>query len=125
MVQFYVNNEPCGIPVDLRVNGSDPTIGWVEDTDDKDENTTNDKAMRNHGFMKAMDSYRSENAEKPLRANNWNLRRILTTQYLNANEDYYLRCRQVLEDAECYWSFDYIEICPKSVYASPEGEDTH
>ena len=125
VVQFYVNNEPCGIPVDLRVYGPDPTIGWVEDTDDKDENTTNDKAMRNHGFMKAMDSYRSENAEKPLRANNWNLRRILTTQYLNANEDYYLRCRQVLEDAECYWSFDYIEICPKSVYASPEGEDTH
>ena len=125
VVQFYLNNEPCGIPVDLRVYGPDPTIGWVEDTDDKDENTTNDKAMRNHGFMKGMDSYRSENAEKSLRANNWNLRRILTTQYLDENQDYYLRCRQVLDDKMCYWSFDYIEICPKSVYASPEGEDTH
>ena len=125
VVQFYLNNEPCGIPVDLRVYGPDPTIGWVEDTDDKDENTANDKAMRNHGFMKGMDSYRSENAEKPLRANNWNLRRILATQYLDANQDYYLRCRQVLEDDQCYWSFDYIEICPKSVYGSPEGEDTH
>ena len=125
VVQFYLNNEPCGIPVDLRVYGPDPNIGWVEDTDDKDENTANDKAMRNHGYMKGMDSYRSEGAEKPLRANNWNLRRILTTQYLNENQDYYLRCRQVLEDPECYWSFDYIEICPKSVYGSPAGEDTH
>ena len=125
VVQFYLNNEPCGIPVDLRTYGGDPIIGWVEDTDDKDENTANDKAMRNHGYMKGMDSYRSEGAENPLRSNNWNLRRILTTQYLDANQDYYLRCRQVLEDDQCYWSFDYIEICPKSVYGSPEGEDTH
>jgi hypothetical protein len=125
VVQFYLNNEPCGIPVDLRVYGPDPSIGWVEDVDDPDENTTNDKAMRNHGYMKAMDSYRTEGAEKPLRANNWNLRRILTTQYLDDHQDYYLRCRQVLENPECYWSFDYIELCPKSVYGSPEGEDTH
>ena len=125
VVQFYLNNEPCGIPVDLRVYGPDPNIGWVEDIDDKDENTANDKAMRNHGYMKAMDSYRPEGADHPLRGNNWNLRRILTTQYLNENQDYYLRCRQVLEDPECYWSFDYIEICPKSVYGSPQGEDTH
>ncbi len=125
VVQFYMNNEPCGIPVDLRVYGPDPSIGWVEDVDDPDENTTNDKAMRNHGYMKAMDSYRTEGAEKPLRANNWNLRRILTTQYLDDHQDYYLRCRQVLENPECYWSFDYIELCPKSVYGSPEGEDTH
>ena len=125
VVQFYLNNTPCGIPVDLRVYGPDPSIGWVEDTEDKDENIANDKAMHNRGFMKAMDSYRSENAENPLRANNWNLRRILTTQQLEADQDYWLRCRQVLEDDQCYWSFDYIEICPKSVYASPEGEDTH
>ncbi len=125
VVQFYLNNEPCGIPVDLRVYGGDPNIGWVEDTDDKEENTSNDKAMRNHGYMKAMDSYRNEGGDHPLRGNNWNLRRILTTQYLNESEDYYLRCRQVLEDPECYWSFDYIEICPKSVYGSPQGEDTH
>jgi hypothetical protein len=46
-------------------------------------------------------------------------------QYLDENETYYLRCRQVLKDPTCYWSFDYLELCPKSVYGSPEGEDTH
>lgn len=125
VVQVYLNNEPCGIPVDLRVYGGDPTIGWVEDTDDTEENTANDKAMHNRGYMKAMDSYRPWDAAGPLRNNNWNLRRVLTTQYLDPNETYYLRFRQVLDDPQRYWSFDYIEICPKSVYGSPEGEDTH
>jgi len=31
----------------------------------------------------------------------------------------------VLKEDDKYWSFDYIELCPKSIYASPEGEDTH
>ncbi len=125
VVQVYLNNEPCGIPVDLRVYGPDVSIGWVEDTDDEEENTANDKAMHNRGYMKGMDSYRSAGADGPLRNNNWNLRRILTTQYLDPEETYYLRFRQVLDDPQRYWSFDYIEICPKSVYGSAQGEDTH
>ena len=81
--------------------------------------------MHNRGYMKGMDSYRPWDADNPLRGNNWNLRRILTTQYLDSNKTYYLRFRQVLDDPDRYWSFDYIELCPKSIYGSPEGEDTH
>lgn len=125
VVQVYLNNEPCGIPVDLRVYGPDPNIGWVEDTDDPEENTANDKAMHNRGYMKGMDSYRPWDADNPLRGNNWNLRRVLTTQYLTPEKTYYLRFRQVLDDPDRYWSFDYIELCPKSIYGSPQGEDTH
>ena len=125
VIQVYLNNEPCGIPVDLRVYGGDPTIGWEEDTEDDEENTANDKAMHNRGYMKGMDSYRSGGADHPLRGNNWNLRRILTTTYLDPAKTYHLRFRQVLDDPDRYWSFDYIELCPKSVYGSPEGEDTH
>ena len=125
VVQVYLNNEPCGIPVDLRVYGPDPVIGWVEDTDDAEENIANDKAMHNRGYMKGMDSYRPWDADNPLRSNNWNLRRVLATKYLDSNQTYYLRFRQVLDDPDRYWSFDYIELCPKSVYGSPEGEDTH
>jgi uncharacterized surface protein with fasciclin (FAS1) repeats len=125
VVQVYLNNEPCGIPVDLRVYGPDPTIGWIEDTDDEEENTANDKAMHNRGYMKGMDSYRPWDADNPLRGNNWNLRRVLATKYLDSEKTYYLRFRQVLDDPDRYWSFDYIELCPKSIYGSPEGEDTH
>lgn len=125
VVQVYLNNEPCGIPVDLRDYGNAPHIGWVEDSDDEEENMANDKAMHNRGYMKAMDSYRSGGAENSLRANSWNLRRILTTQYLDEHKTYHLRFRQVLDDPDRYWTFDYLELCPKSIYGSPEGEDTH
>jgi hypothetical protein len=81
--------------------------------------------MHNRGYMKGMDSYRPWDADNPLRGNNWNLRRVLATKYLDSNKTYYLRFRQVLDDPDRYWSFDYIELCPKSVYGSPQGEDTH
>lgn len=132
VVQVYLKEEesgkgyqPCGIPVDLREYGPAPHIGWVEDTDDPEQNIANDKAMHNRGYMKAMDSYRSGGAEGPLRNNNWNLRRILATEYLNEASTYWLRFRQVLNDPQRYWSFDYIELCPSDVYKSPQGEDTH
>ena len=131
VVQFYLNNVPCGIPADLRVMGGDPSIGSVEDVQGDDEeakaiNKANDKAMHNRGYMKGMDCYWQGGAkENALRNLTNNLRYILTTQYFDENETYYLRARQVLKDPTCYWSFDYIELCPKSVYGSPRGEDTH
>ena len=49
VIQTYLNNEPCGIPVDLRMWSGDPNIGAVADTEDAEENTANDKAMHNRG----------------------------------------------------------------------------
>lgn len=125
VVQAYLNNEPCGIPVDLRKYQGEPPIYAEGDTEDEEQNRANDKALHNRGYMKAPDAIRGHNAETPLRANTNNLRRILATRYLDSDETYYMRFRQVLEDPECFLSFDYIELCPKSVYGSPEGEDTH
>jgi uncharacterized surface protein with fasciclin (FAS1) repeats len=131
VVQFYLNDKPCGIPADLRMFGGDPRIGFVnDDTDDtpeaKNYNKGIDKAMRNHGYMKAMDCY-WQGADKAnvLRSHVHNLRYIMATQYFDQNETYYLRARQVLKDRTCYWSFDYLELCPKSVYGSSQGEDQH
>ena len=122
---------PCGIPADLRIMGNDPSIGWVadvtgDDAESRNANKAIDKAMHNRGYMKGMDCYWQGAAkENALRNLVNNLRYVLATQYLDENETYYLRCRQVLKDPTCYWSFDYLELCPKSVYGSPEGEDTH
>ncbi len=132
VVQFYlksddgqnVSTSPCGLPVDLRRYLTETE--WIpDDANDPEKNTANDKALHNLGYMKGLGAYRSGGAENPLRNNNWNLRRILTTETLKEETSYYLRCRQVLDDPSCYWSFDFIEICPKSVYASPEGEDIY
>lgn len=119
VAQVYLNNVPCGIPVDLRVGCE----GYEADTDDDDENLAIDKAMRNLGFMKAPDSYRPGGGVS-MRENGI-IRRILTTEYLDEDQEYWLRFRQVLDDPNCYISLDYLELCPKSVYASPEGEDRH
>ena len=119
VAQVYLNNVPCGIPVDLRVGCE----GYEADTEDEDENLAIDKAMRNLGFMKAPDSYRPGGGNS-MRENGI-IRRILATEYLDENQEYWLRFRQVLDDPDCYISLDYLELCPKSVYASPEGEDRH
>ncbi len=57
MAQIYLgtnpdNLEPVGLPIDLRLSQSNPTIGWEQDTDDWEHNYENDKVMRNHGYMK-------------------------------------------------------------------------
>ena len=128
VIQAYIGDgngyEPCGIPIDLRVYAGDPTIGAVADTEDEEENVANDKAMHNRGYMKAPDSWHPGAGDATMRDNGI-LRRILTTRYLDSTKEYRLRVRQVLDDPDRFWSFDYIELCPKSVYGSPEGEDTH
>ena len=121
IAQVYLNNEPCGIPISFR--NLDANVGWEADTDDEEENKAIDKAMRNRGFMKAMDSYGS--SSEPFRTYNNDVRRILTKQYLRADQEYWLRFRQILEGSTLYMSIDYIELCPKDVYDSPEGEDRH
>ena len=125
VVQVYLNNDPCGIPIDLRVYAGDPTIGVIIDAADEEEDLANDKALHNRGYMRGMDSYRKPGATN-FRVDAWaeHMRRILTTTQVKEGQELKLRFRQVLE-GNAEWSFDYIELCPKSVYASPAGEDTH
>lgn len=129
VVQVYFNNEPCDIPVDLTKGAWDPEVGGnLNDSElTEEEILANDKAMHNRGYLRGMDSYgkpgwteqqsfRTEAKE--------HVRRVLTTQQFKSGETYKLRFRQVAK-GDLEWSFDYIELCPKSVYASPDGEDWH
>lgn len=128
VVQVYLNNEPCGIPVDLTIGAWFPEVGYEADTDDEAHNAANDKAMRNRGYMKAMDSYGKPGATNFRVDSPEHMRRILTTAQFKEGEEYWLRFRRVSEDdpnANKEWSFDYLELCPKSIYASPDGEDRH
>jgi len=129
VVQVYFDKSPCGIPLDLRVNATDPSIGWVQDTNagasaaDKAE----DKALRNRGYMKGGNSMRRYAGGNYyiFRAESTSFRRILITKTFSSNETHYLRFKEVLDNAKAEFVFDYLELCPKSVYDSPEGEDLH
>ena len=123
---------PEDIPVDLRITGKDARIGMVLDNDSRYDSMTdeekeiainaNDRAMRNHGYMKAMDSY--GNGSNPLRldASGNCYRKIVCNEFLRANQDYYIRLRQVFAD-DGVFPFSFIEIVPKAVYEG--NEDKH
>lgn len=116
------NLVPCGIPLDLRVSGPDPKVGWKTDEGYTEEQVrVFDKAMRNRGYMKGALAYGASGAW--FRTVNSMLRKILTTQYMDAEGDYYLRVRQLLDNNMAEMVFDYLELVPKSVYASETGED--
>lgn len=128
VVQIYFgeknNMQPMGLPIDFRIWGGDPTIGWVADVEDNEENRAIDKAMHNRGYMKDMDSW-NQGGVNNLRANSGKFRKILTTQALDPTKEYWLRIKLVIENAEAELPINYFEFCPKSVYAGLTAEDTH
>ena len=122
IIQVYLNGIACGVPVNLQQGPE----GWKEDTEDEEENRATDKSMHNRGFMKAPDSQGGDisNGGTPFRAAGYIMRRVLYTGEIRQDQENWLRFRQLLK-GNCSLSFDYIELCPKNIYASPEGEDTH
>ncbi len=129
VAQVYVDNIPCGIPIDLKLNenSSSPKIGWFsEDGLTKDEIVRNDKAMHNRGYMRAPDTQTMGSNETDMAPTHQNiLRRIVATEYLTSDKDHYIRFRAVDENGKEFM-LDYIELCPKSVYDSPTvPEDRH
>ena len=140
IVQFYFREgengewKPCGIPVDLRIPGTDPRIGNKKDDDlrknAQDEAQQNlaidmfDKAMRNRGYMKAMDTYAPNSSN--LRDDTDCNRKIVCSEFMRADGDYYLRMRQVMEVESADFPFNFVEIVPKNIYAGEVvREDKH
>lgn len=133
MAQIYLgtnkeNLPAVGLPVDLRLRGVDPAVGWQADTEDQTVNQAIDKAMRNHGYMKApcfSGLTSGDGVTRSLRSvdgsGNSALRYIITTQTFYADQVYYLRYKSILEDKYAQFFFDYLEFVPKSVLAA--GED--
>lgn len=131
IAQFYLDDEPCGLPVSFRM--FDGNTGWVGDITESDDpdyeeiNRAQDKAMRNRWYMKAPDSYGNYGDAEgwSLRKQPNTIRRILVRKYMFAEQTYWLRFRQLVDGDQKYMSLDYLELCPKDVFDSPEGEDWH
>ena len=122
--QIYLNDSPCGIPLDLRLTGSNPKVGWKSDTELGDEETIEayDHAMHNRGLMKGIDSYQLNVTH---RESEHMLRKILVTEYMEPEKDYYLRIRQLLDNDKTTFQMENIEIVPKSVFSGLVPEDRH
>ncbi len=124
IIQVYLDDQPCGIPVDMRIAGTNPIVGWRSDNDLGDEEAiaSYDKAMHNRGWMKGPASYRNTGDSAGTSPASYfrtyanTLRRVFTTFHSDGKTDHWIRVQQKLESTNGTFAFDYIELCPKSVY---------
>lgn len=121
IVQYYIDNEVTGIPVDMRILGGNALIGWVADALTEDDGIGNDKEMKNRGYMKGpttFGGYNEYNASAEAgtaRKEQSALRKVITTKYLSAGE-HWIRFKNVnkQDDGTAQFMHDYIEIVPIS-----------
>lgn len=122
--QFYLNQDICGIPVDMRnTTANMAKLGWFDDSEMTEKEISDaEKAMRNRGFMMAPQSIRLSDSQT-MRANNLAMRRIIGIYYLTPKKDgYWLRFKNVTEGSTGtneQFNQDYLEIVPKDIYANP------
>ena len=114
---------PLGLPIDLRVNLENPSVGWIDDDDleSASEVEALDKSMKNRGWMKGSDAQRTATDILHRKVNTMG-RLILATEYMTSNTDYYIRFKQLLDNNKAEFLFDYIELVPKSVFDNVEDK---
>jgi len=121
IIQFYVDDEPQGIPLNMKRLASDPAIGWVADAGTLDDGIENDKMMRNRGYMKGGSAYLTNSGTVSSRTHNGALRRIICTKTWDTDGPHYLRFKSVSEVGLDQFMIDYFEFVPKNMYNNPSG----
>jgi len=79
--------------------------------EDDQTNLTTERNLRNQGYMKAPNYFWSGN-NQIVRAIPGASRRIITTQRMEPDKNYYIRFKSALEDPMGQFVVDYIEITP-------------
>ena len=112
IIQFYVDGEVAGIPVDLRIPANNPSIGWVKDSETDDNGVANDKEMKNRGYLKAPTTYKYKGSVI-VRDEASTIRKVIATKYLSEGE-HWIRFKSVFEgdDGKAQFMHDYFEIVP-------------
>ena len=134
--QFYVGTDKshlrqAGLPIDMREGGqyihtssgnSPSTVGWeADDYDDEFYNRIVDLRLYEAGYMKGPANYSFiPGGNNYARNNETTLRRIIWRGQVKAGQPMYLRVQSILDDTQKQIYLDYMEWCPKSVYANPD-----
>lgn len=90
-----------------------------------------DRILRNQGYLKGPQYYCvNQTKGKTTIRNNMagggygqSLRYIITRQYFDQNKTYYIRFKNAIDNINTQFFLDYFELCPNTIYDSPEGED--
>lgn len=123
IMQAYIDGKPQGIPFDMRKHGSELFGNKTNEQlgNDPDAIAAFDKSIHNLGWMRGCGcyipgDYSSPATGEPFRDKGDNVRKILGTFYTDGKSDHYLRLQQKMESEENEMNFDFIELCPSSVY---------
>lgn len=113
ILQYYVDDEICGIPVNHSIHATHPNIGYVHDNQTDDNGIANDKVMKNHGYLKLPITYYRQNAGGLVRSYDHGIRYVVTTKYLT-DDHHWLRIKNVNpnDGGTDYNHADYLEIVP-------------
>ncbi|HET7734031.1 MAG TPA: fasciclin domain-containing protein, partial [Paludibacter sp.] len=118
---LFIDGQIVGIPVNLAINGGDPAVGWIADTETNDNGVENEKMMRNRGYMKSGNAIYNSGYNITLRQAKNDLRVIVGTFTFQDYDYHYFRAKNVeREDGEFH--LDYIEYVPVS-YLDKENTD--
>lgn len=128
IIQYYLGSDPKhlqpqGIPFDMRPGGRS-LFGWKNDDDlgDEDAITAFDKSIHNIGWMKGPAAYHCgwrssfDASSATMRDQDNTIRKVIGTFYTDGKTDQYLRIQQKMESENNELNFDYLELCPSSVY---------
>jgi uncharacterized surface protein with fasciclin (FAS1) repeats len=123
--QFYLDDDngtlqPQGIPLNMKLDATNPAIGWVGDDQTLDNGVEMDKMLRNRGYMKGGTTYL--NGSAPARSFSAAIRRIICTQTWTHDGPHYLRFKNVSPNGFDQLQIDYFELVPTNIYNNPSGE---
>ena len=134
MAQLYFGTNPdnlqaYGLPIDERVEVTNPNIGWaLYENEDPELNRQRDKDMRNKGYMMGC-KHEGPTTGGIVTTTLYNvtsehrLRKIFYTGTLDPDETYYIRFKSILSNTSTMFVLDYVEFAPKTVYNGDIPED--
>ena len=142
-MQIYLDGVPCGIPIDTRVSAYNGDTGWIQDwlaiqesgssrfanmgeSEEDPYGFENDKNLRNHGYMKAPNSYVGLNYHNLGYGDNLSARNVDTRMrrilgIFNWTDDGTHKLRIVAMRSGAF-DIDYIEFMPTDLI---DEEDQH
>ena len=139
MMQFYMGTSrsqssmmALDIPLDVRIDETDPRVGWTNYLEEEDLGIATDIALRNRGYMRGPYSYADhaerndvgngmvgDNTNRNQRyttTNNISLRKIMGRMTIKQSEEHWFRIKNVIPDeSDLKWQLDFVEFVPVDV----------
>jgi len=131
MMQFYWGKsksvqdmQALSIPLDVRIQESDPRIGWTAFYNEDDRGIASDEAMHNRGYMRGPFSFcghpgddGDQSTVKNCRGDGVvTLRRVLGRINLKQSDEFWFRFKSVInDDSDLKWQLDFVEFVPVGI----------